>query len=396
MQQQLNKYNLTLGLLDKERRTLVAGKAYEASAITFGEAKEGSMEPHNFLSTASIISTHTRNEKKQDASSVATAKSLAKSVFSIETSTSKVTEDDMEESKDEDSKDKLKKASKEQVTFEGMEMLCRGDSKAMTFNTGEEDKQTAGSESKDNTSRKLEENEFQDSEDDIRRERAALLVRMEEILLALKDSDLDNASHNTPDPHTDNEDGKDYKADDSLANSHDNNLSLSDYDSDVLEVLSGEFNAAHGQKYVEPQNFLQALWYKAGPVVGSMKVMLDLLRTEFEGEVAGLTADLANMPQILIDFLIKEAVENPSNAIAFLNKTAKHLSKFEDKGKDEGENPSALPPDPGDESNIATKTKGTLPSAPLGHPTEGTAETTTTMVEGDKKGLQSLSMATGE
>jgi hypothetical protein len=53
-------YNLTLGLSDKERRTLVTGKEYEASAITFGEAKEGSMEAHNFLSAASITSTHTK------------------------------------------------------------------------------------------------------------------------------------------------------------------------------------------------------------------------------------------------------------------------------------------------------------------------------------------------
>jgi hypothetical protein len=129
-------YNLTLGLSDKERRKLVAGKAYETSVIIFGKAKEGSMEAHNFLSTTSITSTHTRNEKKWDASSVATAKSLAKSVFSIETSISKVTEDDMEESKDDDSKDESKKASKEQVTFKGMEMLCRGDSKAMTLTQG--------------------------------------------------------------------------------------------------------------------------------------------------------------------------------------------------------------------------------------------------------------------
>jgi hypothetical protein len=84
-------YKLTLGLSDKERRT--------SSAITFGEAKEGSMEAHNFLSTASITSTHTRNKKKRDASSMAMAESLAKSVFSIEISTSKVTENDMGDSK---------------------------------------------------------------------------------------------------------------------------------------------------------------------------------------------------------------------------------------------------------------------------------------------------------
>jgi hypothetical protein len=205
-------------------------------------------------------------------------------------------EDDMEESKDKDSKEESKKASKEQVTFKGMEMQCRGDSKAMTFNTGEEDEHMAGSKSKDNKSNKLEENEFKDSEDDMRREGTALTARMEEVLLDLKDTDSDNASHNTLDPHTDDKDGKDYKVDNLLANSHDNDLSLSDYDSDILEVLSGEFNAAHSQKYVEPQNFLQALWNEAGPVVGSIKIMLKLMRTEFEGKVAGLTADLTNMP----------------------------------------------------------------------------------------------------
>ena len=115
----------------------------------------------------------------------------------------------------------------------------------------------AGSESKYDKSGELEENEFEDSEDDMTREGAALTSRME-VLLDLKDTDSDNASHNTPDPHTDDEDGEDYKVGDSLANSHDDDLSLSDYDSDVLEVLSGEFDAAHGQKYVEPQNFLQA------------------------------------------------------------------------------------------------------------------------------------------
>ncbi len=216
------------------------------------------MEAHNFSSTTSITETHTRNEKKRDASSMATAKNLAKSFFSIETSTSKVTDDDMGESQDEDSKDELKKASEEQVTFDGMEMLCKGDSKAMTFNTGEEDKHLAGSKSKDNKSGKLEENKFEDSEDDMRREGAALMAKMEEVLLDLKDTDSDDTSHNTPDPHTVDEDDEDFKVDDSLANSHGNNLSLSDYDLDVLEVLSREFDAAHGQKYVEPQNFLQA------------------------------------------------------------------------------------------------------------------------------------------
>jgi hypothetical protein len=51
-------YDPTLGLLDKEKWTMVSGQAHKASAITFGEAKEGSMEAHNFPLIASVTSTH--------------------------------------------------------------------------------------------------------------------------------------------------------------------------------------------------------------------------------------------------------------------------------------------------------------------------------------------------
>jgi hypothetical protein len=46
-------------------------------------------------------------------------------------------------------------------------------------------------------------------------------------------------------PLTHNEEGEDYKVDNSDANSHDDKLSMSDYDLDILEVSSGEFEAAH-------------------------------------------------------------------------------------------------------------------------------------------------------
>jgi hypothetical protein len=64
-------YDLTLGLPDNERCAMVAGKAHKESAITYGEAKEGAMEAHNFSSTASITTIHSKNEKKRDAKSVA-------------------------------------------------------------------------------------------------------------------------------------------------------------------------------------------------------------------------------------------------------------------------------------------------------------------------------------
>jgi hypothetical protein len=70
-------YDLTLGLSYKERGVMVAGKAHEATAITYGEAREGAMEAHNFSSNASITTTHSKNKKKRDAKSVASKKSLS-------------------------------------------------------------------------------------------------------------------------------------------------------------------------------------------------------------------------------------------------------------------------------------------------------------------------------
>jgi hypothetical protein len=56
---------------------LVAGKAHEASTITFGEAKEGAMKAHNLSSQVMINTIHTQKEKKQDAKLVVLARTLA-------------------------------------------------------------------------------------------------------------------------------------------------------------------------------------------------------------------------------------------------------------------------------------------------------------------------------
>jgi hypothetical protein len=47
-------YDLTLGLLDKEKWTMVSGRVHKASAISFGVAKERSMEAHNFSLVALV------------------------------------------------------------------------------------------------------------------------------------------------------------------------------------------------------------------------------------------------------------------------------------------------------------------------------------------------------
>jgi hypothetical protein len=42
-------YDTTLGLSDKEQKIATASKGYNASAIMFGEAKEGAVKAHNFF-----------------------------------------------------------------------------------------------------------------------------------------------------------------------------------------------------------------------------------------------------------------------------------------------------------------------------------------------------------
>ena len=92
-------FDTTLGLSEKERRSVIAGKGHNASEIMFGEAKEGAVEVHNFSSSMSITTIHSKNEN--DSKSVVSQKTLAKLVFSV--GTSKITSDGSdEEETDED------------------------------------------------------------------------------------------------------------------------------------------------------------------------------------------------------------------------------------------------------------------------------------------------------
>ncbi len=117
-------YDMTLGLSDKERRELVANNAYNASAISFGETKEGAMEAYNFSSSTLITTIHSKNRTDK---SVATTKALTQSLFSIEMGTSKVTNSDNEDKdfnaetgKDDD------QDSQWAIAIKGMEIMNRG------------------------------------------------------------------------------------------------------------------------------------------------------------------------------------------------------------------------------------------------------------------------------
>ncbi len=114
----------------------MAGKAHKASAITYGEAKEGAVEAHNFSSKASVTMIHLSNERKRDVKSVATAKTLAKLVYSI--NTSKVTEDGTEDennSKEEESDDNGNPSASKKIAIEGMQIFVGKKKKAMPLKT---------------------------------------------------------------------------------------------------------------------------------------------------------------------------------------------------------------------------------------------------------------------
>ncbi len=75
-------YNLTLGLSDRERQSLVALQSYKAAAITYGKAKEGAVEAHNFSTALSVTSLHLAKGKRAEVKPGPTP-TLAQSVYSI-------------------------------------------------------------------------------------------------------------------------------------------------------------------------------------------------------------------------------------------------------------------------------------------------------------------------
>ncbi len=85
--------------------------------------------------------------------------------------------------------------------------------------------------------------------------------------------------------------------------SRDLDLSLDEYKSDTQEVSSGEFNAIHSKKYVNPTTFWHALWNAAGLSAGAMVTCLGIPKDELKGGLAGILAEFKNQPEQLISFL---------------------------------------------------------------------------------------------
>ncbi len=280
-------YDLTLGLSDKERRVLVAGKAHEASAITYGEAKEGAIKAHNFSSNASLTMIHSSNERKRDAKSVASSKTLAKLVYSIDTS--KVTEDRMEDEKEdeeEESEDNKNPSANKKVAIEGMWIVIgkKKNKKAMLSETELMDEEGEGDKDdrEDEGERELGNSEETDQskeeepsgEEGEREEREEMednedWKKINETMnanMASATAQLNSNLEDEEDEESSKEGGSFKECNESIYTGEDD-LSEGKYDSDVEEVSSRIFDAEHSKKYETPQNFMQAPWNASGPAV---------------------------------------------------------------------------------------------------------------------------------
>jgi hypothetical protein len=201
--------------------------------------------------------------------------------------------DDSEDEESDNSNDTTSNAGGKTVAIEGMGIL---DGKTVEHEVAktrtDDDKamKDADSQFSKNTTSK---EEFQG--EGLAKAGADLLRRMETMEGLIDTSESDNGGYTTPiDLLPSDKDGKTYKDDDPPAQLADKELDITSYNSSVTEVDSGVFDANHAQRYVEPANFHQALWNKAGPTVGAMKVMLEMIRTEFKGELLGMKADLTH------------------------------------------------------------------------------------------------------
>ncbi len=71
--------------------------------------------------------------------------------------------------------------------------------------------------------------------------------------------------------------------------------------------------------------------------MGSMLTQLDLIKTELEGEKAGVEPDFSKTDIQLVDYLIKKAGENADECIAFINSIIVKLDKYKEGNKMEKE-----------------------------------------------------------
>ena len=332
-------FDMSLGLSDKEQRERMAKSGYNESAITFGEAKVGSMEAYNFSAGASITTVHAEKEGK--GTSVASAKTMAKSVFSIATNITSESEDGGSDSDEETD-------GNTGVEIAGLEMFEEeGQSLTENMNRATADLQLGSSESAPEEGSQGEDTD--DSED---------------------------PSYCTEDDPYD------------TATEHD--INPEDYD-EALEVSSGEFDAVHANKFQTPENFKQQLWNDAGPTVDSMLIQLTMIKENLEDDEAGMPFEWMGVSKELHTFLEEEVGSGISDKIIYINDMIVEMYQM---------NPTGVRTfDPlneeEDEELNASKTQGTPPGAQKARP-EDEAATPDNEAGRDKEGVLSLGMAVGD
>jgi hypothetical protein len=288
-------YDMTLGLSDKEQREMATSQAYNASVILFGEAKEGAMEAYNFSLSASITTIHSKNRTDK---SIASAKTLAQTLFSVETATSKVTDgEDDKDTSDTDSGGDEEHEGKGLVAINGMEIV-----------------DTRGIERK--------EDEAEESNCDL--DSAMKAVESSALSLAMRHATdnlklgSDTDEEEAVDPNTEDEEGEAYNTVEESGGEESNMIRSEDSTSDATEVSSGVFEATFSKKYEDPKDFKQELWNRAGPLPESMIVYLNLLRDELEYARTDLPFKVEPFWR-QYDLLVKENGENYHNNQKFLD-----------------------------------------------------------------------------
>jgi hypothetical protein len=198
-----------------------------------------------------------------------------------------------------------------------------------------------------------------------------------------------------------NKEGESFLNEDRSDCSDDHDLSLGKYNSYAIEYHWVYSTQNTEKKYQMPHIFLQALWNAAGSSIGSMTILLNLIKDKLEGDLAGIDPDFTNIPIQLIDFMIEEAWEDPEVCV-YIDSVIKELDKYNKDNKMEAKVTQSnvwegFPaPKKGGGPTPASKTQGPLLRAPEMRLVEETVMETARMPVGDKEGVQSVSMAQGE
>jgi hypothetical protein len=180
-----------------------------------------------------------------------------------------------------------------------------------------------------------------------------------------------SSSKSAPEEDSQGEDIKDSK--DSSYTTHNNsyktpnkhNINLEDYE-EALEVSSGKFDVVHANRFQAPENFRQKLCNKAGPTVDSMMVQLTMIKENLEDEDAGMPFGWMGMSKELHTFLDKEAGKGISDQLTYINDMLAEMYQMNPK---EGRTFDPLNKEPVEEQN-ASKTQGTPPGAQEARPGE--------------------------